>query len=72
MNSHSDQVSNFDVDAYLGRLGLGWKSPTLNFLKQILKRHLIEIPFENLDIHYGKRIILEITLRLTRTHATSR
>ena len=60
MNSASDQVRYFNVDAYLNRLGLDWKSPTLDFLKMIQKKHLIEIPFENLDIHYGKRIVLEI------------
>lgn len=33
--------------------------PDIDNLKKIHKLHLYNIPFENLDIHYGKKIILD-------------
>lgn len=48
-----------DVDAYLKRLDLQHEVPTINYLKKLQKAHLLNIPFENLDIHYGSKIILD-------------
>lgn len=48
------------VEQYLQKLGLHRQSPDLNFLTSIQRRHLERIPFENLDIHYGNRILLDI------------
>ncbi len=48
-----------DVDAYLLRLNQIKKNPSLTYLKELQKSHLSHIPFENLDIHYGNKIILD-------------
>ena len=34
--------------------------PTLEKLQKIHRHHLFSIPFENLDIHFGKEITLSI------------
>jgi N-hydroxyarylamine O-acetyltransferase len=40
-----------DIDAYLKRIGVsGRKKPDLEFLTELQRRHLLSIPFENLDI----------------------
>jgi len=49
-----------NVSKYLNRIGLEEsQEPTLDFLKLLQKTHLLNIPFENLDIHYGRKIILD-------------
>lgn len=48
-----------DVNAYLDRIRVKRAEPTLAFLKTLQKAHLLSIPFENLDIHYGSKIILD-------------
>jgi N-hydroxyarylamine O-acetyltransferase len=35
-------------------------SPTLENLKQLQKQHLLTVPFENLDIHWGRPINLDL------------
>ena len=48
-------------EAYLNRLGYqGELQPTLEVLKDLQKAHLLNVPFENLDIHYGNYIALDI------------
>ena len=54
------KVPPINVAAYLHRLGVERGKADLAFLKKIHKAHLLAIPFENLDIHYGKKIILDI------------
>ncbi|MEQ9466857.1 MAG: arylamine N-acetyltransferase [Ekhidna sp.] len=53
------KASKIDVKAYLDRIALKRQEPTLSYLKQLQKAHLLHIPFENLDIHYGSKIILD-------------
>jgi len=48
-----------DTDLYLKRIGLEKEGPSLQFLKKLHRNHLLSIPFENLDIHYKKRIELK-------------
>ena len=49
-----------DVDAYLARIGYdGPRMPTLDALRALHHRHMLSVPFENLDIHRGRRIILD-------------
>ncbi len=48
-----------DVSSYLNRIGKKQEEPSLDYLKQLQKAHLFAIPFENLDIHYGSKIILD-------------
>lgn len=48
------------VDAYLRRLGVqhpGW--PTVEVLRELHLRHLQTVPFENLSVHLGEKIVLE-------------
>ena len=48
-----------DPRAYLERIGYsGSTRPTVNVLRRLHRRHLLSIPFENLDIHLHKPIIL--------------
>ena len=53
------KASKIDVEAYLKRIGLEVETPSLKYLKKLQKAHLECIPFENLDIHYGSKIILD-------------
>ena len=49
-----------NIVKYLNRLGITEKlKPSFDFLKELQKAHLFNIPFENLDIHYGKNIVLD-------------
>jgi len=48
-----------DSRAYLERIGyLGPTRPNVNVLRRLHRRHLLSIPFENLDIHLGWPIVL--------------
>ena len=48
-----------DIDAYLSRIGVEAEKPSLKYLKTLQKAHLMSVPFENLDIHYRRKIILD-------------
>ena len=52
----------WDTTTYLQRLGLASKDlpPTLASLRLLQHLHALAIPFENLDIHYGPEITLDI------------
>ena len=54
------KLPEIDVSAYLARLELEIEKPSLHFLQKIHRAHLLKIPFENLDIHYGKKITFDI------------
>ena len=50
-----------ELKNYLRRINYdGDITPTVELLNTLQKRHLQSIPFENLDIHYGKTIELNI------------
>lgn len=50
-----------NVEAYLNRINYtGYLIPDLEVLKNLQKNHLLHVPFENLDIHYGKTINLDV------------
>ena len=50
-----------DVEGYLNRINVRQSyQPTLAFLKQLHRSHLFAIPFENLDIHHGRKIMLDV------------
>lgn len=53
------KATRIDVAAYLKRIGEHGQEPSLQFLKSLQKSHLLHIPFENLDIHYRSKIILD-------------
>ncbi len=49
-----------NVDAYLRRIGYyGHGAPTLETLRELHSLHMLSVPFENLDIHFGNRIIVD-------------
>lgn len=50
-----------DLDAYLQRIGHhGTREPTVETLVQLHRAHLCSVPFENLDIHLGRPIVLSL------------
>lgn len=58
MNEH---LTSEQVTAYLKPLGIHTRSPpTLAFLTKLHLARLHSIPFENLDIHLGRRIKLDL------------
>jgi N-hydroxyarylamine O-acetyltransferase len=49
-----------DVAAYLERIGYqGPREPTLDTLRALHRCHMQAVPFENLDIHLGRAIVLD-------------
>lgn len=49
-----------NLQAYLNRIQFQKAiAPNLLVLKQLQKSHLLNVPFENLDIHYGNKIVLD-------------
>ena len=51
----------FNKENYLYRINyLGDLEPNLNTLKRLQKSHLLNVPFENLDIHNNVSIVLSI------------
>jgi N-hydroxyarylamine O-acetyltransferase len=51
---------SLDVAAYLERINYrGSQAPTAETLRALQGAHLLSVPFENLSIHSGQRIILE-------------
>jgi N-hydroxyarylamine O-acetyltransferase len=50
-----------DVRAYLHRIGYdGALAPTVRTLRGLHHRHVLSVPFENLDIGRGKEIVLDV------------
>ncbi len=52
------KAEKIDVESYLSRIKVIQKQPSLQYLKELQKSHLLQIPFENLDIHYRNKIVL--------------
>ncbi len=51
-----------NLDAYLARIGYGGSlEPTLGTLRDLHRAHLLTIPYENLDIHLGRTLLLNET-----------
>lgn len=56
-----------DVQEYLARIGYrGEMRPTLDVLASLQEAHLTAVPFENLDIHLGNKIVLDLNLLFTK------
>jgi N-hydroxyarylamine O-acetyltransferase len=50
-----------DVGAYLERIGFDRSPrPDAATLRELHRAHLLAVPFENLDIHIGRRIVLDV------------
>jgi N-hydroxyarylamine O-acetyltransferase len=49
-----------NVEAYLERIGYrGPRQPTLVTLSALHRAHMLAVPFENLDIHLGRTLVLD-------------
>src|SRR6187397_3354830 len=49
-----------DFQSYLQRINYrGEQTPTAATLRELHRAHLLTVPFENLDIHLGRPIVLE-------------
>lgn len=49
-----------DVARYLARIGYdGEVAPTADVLRELHRRHLLTVPFENLDIHRKRAIVID-------------
>ena len=48
------------LDAYLGRIRYnGPRTPTAETLRILHRQHMLTVPFENLDISLGRKIVLD-------------
>jgi N-hydroxyarylamine O-acetyltransferase len=58
----ASMTSNFlDINAYLDRIGCSRPvEPTLESLRALHRAHVMAVPFENLDIHVPRKIVLDI------------
>jgi N-hydroxyarylamine O-acetyltransferase len=61
--NHKSQIRNhksMDVSSYLERISYdGAGTPTLDTLRTLHRHHMLTVPFENLDIHLGRTIVLD-------------
>ncbi len=49
------------IESYLSRIGYeGSREPTYETLRQLHVRHLLAVPFENLDIHWKRPIVVDV------------
>ncbi len=49
-----------NIQAYLARINYhGSTTPTIETLRELHRAHLLGVPFENLDIHWRRRIVLD-------------
>ena len=48
-----------NLNSYLKRIKISQpEKPNLSFLSKLQEQHLLSVPFENLDIHQGEKIVL--------------
>jgi N-hydroxyarylamine O-acetyltransferase len=60
LNSEQARWGPISVQRYLERIRHdGPADPTLRTLRALHRAHLLAVPFENLDIHRGRRIVLD-------------
>lgn len=56
---NSTKAVPIDVNSYLKRIRVKKEACSLPYLKKLHRAHLIHVPFENLDIHYRNKIVLD-------------
>ena len=61
-----EQLDQEQCAAYLKRLKLPQEECTLEFLDRLIRRHLEEIPFENLDLVRTHELISLIWIRFIK------
>jgi N-hydroxyarylamine O-acetyltransferase len=51
-----------NVEKYLARIGMDGIGvvPGISWLKLLQRQHLLNVPFENLDIHWQRKIVLDV------------
>ena len=55
------EVRNDGVDRYLARIGYtGRRAPTVNTLRKLQLGHLINVPFENLDVFHRRGVRVDV------------
>ncbi len=53
-------ATTIDVDRYLERMAyVGTRATTIEALRELHRAHMLAVPFENLDIHAGREIVLD-------------
>lgn len=60
MSTAGAVLSDDQVGGYLARIGATRESPSAQALRDLHLRHLQTVPFENLDIHFDRRISLTV------------
>jgi len=56
----SQEPAPVSIDAYLTRIGYtGSREPTPDTLRALHERHMLSVPFENLDIHWKRPIVVD-------------
>lgn len=56
-----------NVERYLQRIGYaGGREPTEATLADLQRAHMLAVPFENLDIHLGRRLVLDREANYTK------
>ena len=53
------KATKIDVASYLQRINEKREEPSIAYLRRLHRSHLLHIPFENLDIHYDRKIALD-------------
>jgi N-hydroxyarylamine O-acetyltransferase len=63
-----------NVSAYLNRIGVRKEDATLDIagLMRLQRRHLLRVPFENLDIHWKRPIVLDTDIFFRKIVETGR
>jgi len=54
------KVAPINTTAYLKELGLTKEQPSINYLRRLHRLHLMRYPFENLDVHFRRKIMIDI------------
>ena len=56
----NSKAPDMNVERYLKRIGYkGARDPTIDVLRRLHRRHMLSVPFENLDIYLGQPIVLD-------------
>ncbi|XOV92605.1 MAG: arylamine N-acetyltransferase [Bacteroidota bacterium] len=54
------KIQKIPIDEYLTRIQVAKNQPDLHYLKVLHKAHLLNIPYENLDIYFNRNLPLDI------------
>ncbi|WP_421874311.1 arylamine N-acetyltransferase family protein [Marinoscillum sp.] len=60
MHRSPRQPEAIDAEAYLARIGTKHQQASVKSLRNLHYAHLLSVPYENLDFHYRKKIVLSV------------